>query len=742
MQQKNAIALHGHVVLPLVPADLPLAVSANTIALNMEAATFGYTLSPTAGLALSALDDAAFHSTRLSIITGLASVTGSEENFNVLFAQFPYSTPDQKRYLVERVRGNLRRTGGFDGYVSDTGRRLVPHVVFNSGGTVLLSDGSAFNTADFGVDPVTQFALPGVRADENVRAGHARLAPLKVLEAASADMATAWVDGYFLRGSSLSAQEREFIEEVRDIVHPSKPERVFRETLPIVHSFHVKDRDYIQSLVSSATDVLRIAVFLSDPKADLSLAEPTKFHLSTSARKELLRLLDGMVAPEEDMLRRRERWLRLGERLNPGTAANRQRYPVAASAFDMLRGDPRAIPSFNRTFEAGMTASATEDDRKKAFAAVVSRPGEAIRRMEWMLRRTGEDALPFIEQVVQRAAPRMMAKLSVYLDKRIEDTAAGVNASTRAFPIKGTSNRFKVIADNRSALPVELLKSVQESIEREMTARLSALPPLGRVYVDPELAHRVVPVNRRGDSSASTRLDMGSAYPMDEAPVLRLFAWWKGDFDLDLSVNIYDKDWDLLQSIGFYNSHDMQRTIVHSGDIQNAPEGAAEFVDIDKVQLVNKYPTARYAVMSVISYRGDKFDTFPAFCGFMGRDALRSGRRFEPTEVLLRFDLTAPATSVAAAAWDITENRFIPVDAAIGQQTYSNALDTSNSITSITRHVVEMRARGLSLYGVAMRHILARGELVSNPADADLVLDIGSFGVEQAEAWLDLAVAA
>jgi hypothetical protein len=522
---------------------------------------------------------------------------------------------------------------------------------------------------------MTQFAVPGVRAQDNVKYAHVQFAPFKILEVAGPAMASEWVTAYLGRGSSLSMQERDFIEELRPIVSPRRVDKVFRENLPILHSFFnaPSERQYIASLISSATDALRLAVWMSDRNADLSLAEPTRFRLSTGERKEVLRILDGLKNPEEDMLRRRERWLRLGEEIRPMSEKNRIRFPNAARAFSMLRNDKKAIPSLYRVLEAGLRLGADAEKQRAALEALALRPGEAIRRLEWMLRRAGEDALPYIGQAIENSNPRLLTKLMPYLRERMDGIKKGLNAGTRAFPIKGKSNRFKIVPDNRPALKVEMLQAVLDEIQENLKERLSHQTPLGKVWIDPELYQRVLPWNRRGDTASSENVTKGSAYKCDEAPVLRLFTWWKGNFDVDLSAVLYDENWDQLESIGFYNMHDRDRVFVHSGDIRNAPEGAAEFIDVNRKELQKKYPTARWLAMSLISFRGDAFDTFPAHAGFMGRDSLRTGRRFEPSEVVLKFNLDAPTTNILAGVWDIAENRYIPADIALNSGTYGTA---------------------------------------------------------------------
>lgn len=94
----------------------------------------------------------------------------------------------------------------------------------------------------------------------------------------------------------------------------------------------------IQPHVKTATDVLRIAVGLS-PNGDVSLAKPSKFKsFSRKERRLLLSLAEG-IGPNllEDMLRHKEQWKRLAEKLHPGEY--HKKYPRFNDAIWVLRKD-------------------------------------------------------------------------------------------------------------------------------------------------------------------------------------------------------------------------------------------------------------------------------------------------------------------------------------------------------------------------------------------------------------------
>ena len=61
-----------------------------------------------------------------------------------------------------------------------------------------------------------------------------------------------------------------------------------------------------------------------------------------------------------------------------------------------------------------------------------------------------------------------------------------------------------------------------------------------------------------------------------------MFVWWKNGrsrVDIDLSAAMYDRDYRYRDTLVYYNLRNFGAH--HSGDITDAPKGAAEFIDID-----------------------------------------------------------------------------------------------------------------------------------------------------------------
>lgn len=676
----EAIRLLGKV--PLVTGSGETA-AAKVAALNLEISLYGYTLDAGLAAALRRLDPARFAIVRDQLASGLQALSGATDNHQRLFVHFPYDTPRHHALLREHVENNVWKWG------RDEAVRLV---ILDCGHVV---DSALFPLERYGGCPLCGTALARMGGHDGERAPLERATPLKMLGFLDDDAAREAAASLLARPSSLSSDERAFVLTARRL-NPPLPAEPFRETVPLI--FGLTDAARVRPYIRTATDILRLAVFMSDPAADLSLAEPVKFKLSRSEKKALLSLLDAIASPEEDMLRHRERWLRLGERINPGAEANRRRYPNAARAFDALRNAPGRIATFNRAIEPALRARRVDD---RLLALLASRPGEFARRIDLLLRSANNRDLVFqtLPQVLPALPTRRLFELIAAFRVR-------GRTGYRLFLPKGSANKAQVEDDRRASIDHREIIRLFAFLHEEIGRRLATLPPLGDVQLDPRLGDLVAPFGQRGDSLTSIPVTKGSAYPF-AGDVTRLFVHWTGNIDVDLSILLLDPNLQDLGHVAYTNlSH---YGCVHSGDVQSAPDGASEFIDFDRTLLLSL--GARYVVSSIISYRGDKFATFPCYAGFMQRDRAGSGAVYEPETVQLRFDVNARSTSHLPLIFDLEARQVIFADLSSGAGFRQNVATGLSKHVALTRAVLDMRQSRTTLLDIAEAHVQARGRL-------------------------------
>lgn len=459
--------------------------------------------------------------------------------------------------------------------------------------------------------------------------------------------------------------------------------------------------------VSNATDVLRLAVALSG--GDVSLAAPTRFQaFNRWARRMMLGSLEQMVNPLEDMLRWKERWKRLGEKLHPGDY--REQYPKTCAAFSALRnGCPRT--THNSKVETLLEAK----DVEGALHMLTERPGDFARRLDHLLRLSSNP-----EQVLE-AFSRRAEKVStpVLLQVLAHFRSRGQPQALRVFFPKGNTAKAYATESKLPVMEAGLSRSAVELCERFLVARFAAQPPLGRCYLDPVLRDYMVPMAQRSAAKSLRTIARGSRVSLTVAPTLRFFIWWKNGrqrTDIDLSAALFGDDFKHVTDIAFYNLNALGGC--HSGDITDAPQGASEFIDVSISVLLER--KVRYVAMIITSYTEQPFCDLPeCFAGWMARQDAASGEVYEPKTVQDVVDVSSDTQFCIPVIFDILERKAIWTDLAL-----KNDPRTANYVRA-NKSRVELILSAMvglhkpDLFTLFSLHIKARGTLVDSPEKAD-----------------------
>ncbi len=520
----------------------------------------------------------------------------------------------------------------------------------------------------------------------------------------------------------LSGQDKEdvvsFVCWYRDRIFPLLPDEIpGRENLAVLGAAILREtgmgRDWLSSKVKTATDVLRLAVAMSG--GDVSLAEPAKFgSFKRTERKLLLSWIERCGNPAEDMLRWKGRWIRLGERLHPGEFA--KRFPKTCVAFDVLRND---LPF--ETFNAAVERHLAARDGAAALALLESRPGELIRRLDHLLR-TCKDAerliVVFRKLAAKVATPPLLQAMTHFANR----SASG---GLRTFFPKGDVAKVQSIPDTLPALPAGSAEAIAGICVAALIERFSRLPSLGRCYLDPALVNYLVPFSQRSAGKALRTLVRGSRLPLPASRFLRFFLWWQNGSsrtDIDLSAALYCSDFFYVDVLSYYNLKNFGGC--HSGDIVDAPEGAAEFIDLD-VERTSALGV-RYIVMSINSYTQQPYCDLPeCFAGWMARSEANSGEIFEPRTLQDKVDIASRTRVCLPAVFDLEERCVIWADIALRGHPYWNNVENNQAGVSLMLRAIA-RMRKTTLHTLFRLHIAARGELVGARSEADRV-----FAVEE-----------
>lgn len=520
--------------------------------------------------------------------------------------------------------------------------------------------------------------------------------------------------------TSISAQDkadvRWFVSQYRDDVARLLPTEIpSKENLAVLGAVLLRNttfgRTWISERMKTATDVLRLAVALAD--GDVSLAVPTKFSkFPRGERASFLSWLDRLPNATEDMLRWKGRWIRLGERLHPGDY--KERFPKAYAAFDILRND-RDFETFNSAVERNLAAG----NGAEAASLLRSRPGELTRRLDHLVRTASKpDSVitAFREQAASVSTPVLLQAMT-HFERRTEP------GDLRTFFPKGEVAKVQAIANSLPELPSGASSSIAEICESTLVARFSKLPPLGRCFLDPRLVDYLVPFSQRSAAKALRTLVRGSHLPLPDCTVLRFFIWWRNGSartDIDLSAALYDASFNYVDVVSYYNLKNFGGC--HSGDIVDAPQGAAEFIDLDLKK--TRDHGVRYVVMSINSYTMQPYCDLPeCFAGWMARQQPNSGEIFDPRTLQDKVDIASNTRICLPAVFDLTERRVIWADIALrSYPSWNNVQNNLSGVSLMLRAIVGLKKP--TLHRLFSLHIKARGTEAPSRVDADSIFAV------------------
>lgn len=494
---------------------------------------------------------------------------------------------------------------------------------------------------------------------------------LKVIDLGSKEEFHTLVRRLIEAKGSISETDKQDIDTAIEYADPDEldamlpPEIPFKENAGFVAASLLKHDKANMRLIGryfkTASDVLRLAAAWSD--GDVSLTEATRFRkFKRPERRLLLGLLEQCGQITEDMLKFKDRWIRLGEILHPSEF--KHRFARCEEAFDILRNN-KPFTTFNGSVELAFQYQNTWT----LLDLLMQRPGEFARRLDHLLR-TAEDpeyvVLAFGDIVDQVSTP-VLLQVKNHFARRNE------LQDLRVFFPKGNVAKAFAISNTLPEIDEALCRDIVQWCKQALVQRFSALPPLGKVYVDQRLADYLVPFSQRSASKALRTIVRGSRVPMEEGDAIRFFSWWKegivdgkptGRVDIDLSAVMYDRNWQYVEHISYTHLRSSKYRAVHSGDIVSAPQGACEFIDLHIPSIVDY--GGRYIVATLHSFTSQPYCDLPeCFVGWMMRKKPGSGEIFEPSTVVNKIDVAADTQIAIPVILDLVERTVIWTDLSL-----------------------------------------------------------------------------
>ena len=524
------------------------------------------------------------------VVPELARKRGAHVPHVPLFRRFPHTVPeDTVKLYVERVLTHWLASpeqpclfcGRVDNvWILDPCGHLVCGTCWDQ------TDYSACPICHRRIDPDSPFLRPSPpRAPDPFARVLTRL-DLGLDADAAAERVTSRL---LARATVLSRADRDDLVTLLEAGFPRRlPERIaVKETMAVVIGLGLRSGavafDDAREHLRTATDVLRaLFVWMGAPE-DLTAPPKPMPSLPRPLRRFVLETLESFSAENlvQDVRRHAGLWKRVGEKLHPFEFMTR--YPNTASAFAVIRrtrvDEKLAMSAAGpvtvtwervraRTWGTIIEEALVTGELEVALRLAAQRPGELARRFDHLLRRAlaerpeGEWAAagtpgageatrnlrplaPAVVAALRDAAPRIPAPILLTL-------AASVRARTaplerRVFFPRGVVTRAFATPDERDPLPHAVVDEVVAVLHAELLARAQRLPAVGSALLDEQLHDLLVPFHERHAARSLVAVPRGSTLPVPDSDQLRLFLHWTEPsaqrVDLDLSISLYDADW-------------------------------------------------------------------------------------------------------------------------------------------------------------------------------------------------------
>ena len=539
--------------------------------------------------------------------------------------------------------------------------------------------------------------------------------------------------------TSISQQDEEDLEWIFKNMQVKFPDEIpLKENVALVGKLYLENYPLasakdIQKYFKTATDVLRLITAMSD--GDISLATNTKFRsFKRKERRLLLELLQGCGAIEEDMLRYKNKWIRIGERLHP-SEYNEKQFGKVITAFHKIRNGVKI-----ETFGGKVVKAIETEDYKTALTLLKKRPGELARKLDHLLRNTNDKDLVVntFKDVASEVSTPVLLQVKEHFAHRTD------KLESRVFFPKGNLARCHCIENELADIDEKYCKAIVEICENALIENYKSKDFLGNVYLSEEFKNYIVPFSQRSASKALKTIVRGSRLKLPEnTKVLRGFIWWtntdkesevwSGYFrvDIDLSAAIFDENWNYMEHVSYTNLRSDEYKVYHSGDIVDGGDlngdGVTECIDCD-IDSVVKYG-ARYIVYQVYNFTEQKYSDLPhAMFGWMNREDINSGEIYEPKTVEQKMDLTSQSIVCIPVIFDCVNREIIWCDMNLSldgcHRNYggNNVESNLSGVAAACYSMVNMSKP--NLYDLIDLHIRARGLRVDNKEDADVIFDI------------------
>lgn len=471
--------------------------------------------------------------------------------------------------------------------------------------------------------------------------------------------------------------------------------------------------------IKTATDLLRVVYFMKNESTVLSDVYLDN-KLTSSDRRFILDTLETLSNPIEDMLKYKSFWRAIGKLTHP----TKKKHPKASLYFDYVF-DKKQYTSFNATIDKLVSTyvnNPNEETMKTLLDEWAKRPSELIRNLDFIVRLAETD-----HHVRMMLSMLSLVGHTVPIRILIQARNHFLNRNDDAVPRMVYIGHNQVALEKEPPLEKDTVNQLIMMIDSIIKTQLTFKPSLGTVYIDRELMNIALPTSGKGVSAQGKNpRTSGSRQPilMRDKDVIRPFVLWKdadsSRVDIDLSVKMLDEDLKQLDHISFTNTHNDYAT--HSGDITGAPDGAAEYVDINIKNA--KENDVRYVAMEIYSYSGQSFDDINHLkAGFMLLDADdHTDDVYNQKRIRQSIDISEEGLMKSVCLFDLEDEVMIWVDQQPRVNAHGAIKLENNECQSGLIYKKMINQQFTSLYDLFVMHTQTRATATSrSPKSADTV---------------------
>lgn len=522
---------------------------------------------------------------------------------------------------------------------------------------------------------------------------------------------------------------------------------VIKETMVEV-SIYLGSRDLASPSLKTATDVLRLISVMSDDKLNKKHIDFKKF-----SRKEVRMVVTNLETIgflKDDMNTYKKVWKRFFKLF--GSRVKLEKYPKVKDAVDYLFGQVQHTTVGHKLNQALLDFKASAElsipEQMIALDALLDvykkRSGVFARNLLTLISETNDLKVNNSEKYIVQQFLSVADGVNSRIIYQLLDRVRNMLKDGRFIVVSGKL----VSLEENKFISEEVLTYLEEQLVNELTRRASKKESMGLVYVDESLKNIAFTTSQKDTNETLHPMTRGSKLPiLDGSEVLRLFVYWEDTnerVDIDSSFTFFNDSFEQKEQVAYYTQHSLRGgAIKHSGDVQSAPNGAIEYVDLDLGLLAENHNyDLRYALMHIHSYTQDTFNHMNVRAGVMQltREEAKHENLFKSSAVTHMFDLSSESTNSHPLVFDLVNKELIWLDASfkdiVGINNASSSL-SEQTIVPYLKYIIEKEF--ISIYDVLTLNAQARGVLLNEKPDDSILEHVKVFDKVSDENPLNLS---